>query len=56
MSDEAIENAYREGFDEGALQQNQYECGRTSRTVKRSWEESEAKAELDQRSSLKGES
>ena len=47
MSAEAIENAYRKGFNEGALQENQYECGVTPRPVKRCWEEFEAKAELD---------
>jgi hypothetical protein len=50
MTPEAILDAYYEGFDEGATQQNQYGWGCTPIPVKRCWEDSEAKAELDKRS------
>ena len=47
MIDEAIEEAYREGFEAGEAQMSAYERGYSHASVNKCWERSDAKAELD---------
>jgi len=44
---ELVEDAYREGFGDGAHQAMQYESGHVPREVRWGWRESDSKRERD---------